>query len=260
MTTRSAIKPPSASDYSHLEPLPDPPKEPDMQQFIRVYSFASILEPHFADHSDVLIAGGGYLLQNTGDSIAGSFVPDCVFVRGVRDPDAIIDRNGYVISEVGKPPDFVLEVASRSTARRDYTIKREGYSALGVTEYWRFDHTGGRYHDAPLAGDTLVDSKYVPLPTHHEPDGLIWGHSEALGLDLCWDDGNLRFRDPATGEFLPTPEELQTERDAATAERDAATIERDAATVERDAAQARAEAAEAELDALREKLRRLQQD
>ena len=252
MTTRSAIKPPSASDYSHLEPLPDPPKEPDMQQFLRIYSFASILEPHFADRSDVLIAGGGYLLQNTGDSIAGSFVPDCVFVRGVRDPGAIIDRNGYIISEVGKPPDFVLEVASRSTARRDYTVKREGYAALGVTEYWRFDHTGGRYHDAPLAGDALVDDRYAPLPTRHEPDGLIWGHSEILELDLCWDAGNLRFRDPATGEFLLTPEELQAERDAATAERDVA-------TAERDRAQARAQAAEAELDALREELRRLQQ-
>ena len=77
------------------------------------------------------------------------------------DPKAIVARNGYVISEVGKPPDFVLEVASRSTGRRDYTVKRDGYAGYGVREYWRFDHTGGRFHDAALAGDVLVDGRYV---------------------------------------------------------------------------------------------------
>ena len=28
----------------------------------------------------------------------------------------------------------------------------------------------------------------------HESDGLIWGHSAVLGLDLCWDAGELRSR------------------------------------------------------------------
>ena len=46
----------------------------------------------------------------------------------------------------------------------------------------------------------------------HEPDGLIWGHSAVLGLDLCWDAGELRFRDPVSGEFLLTPEEEQASR------------------------------------------------
>jgi hypothetical protein len=136
-------------------------------------------------------------------------------------------------------------VASRSTGRRDYTVKREGYAGYGVQEYWRFDHTGGRFHDAPIAGDVLVDGKYERLEIHEDDDGLLWGHSEALGLDLCWDDGELRFRDPLTGEFLPTPEELQFERDAAEARADIA--------------EARAAAAEAESAALREQLRRLQQ-
>ena len=59
------------------------------------------------------------------------------------DPAAIFARNGYVISEVGKPPDFVLEVASESTGRRDYTHKRAIYAEYGVAEYWRFDRSGG---------------------------------------------------------------------------------------------------------------------
>ena len=133
-------------------------------------------------------------------------------------PDAIVSRNGYVISEVGKPPDFVLEVASRSTGRRDYTVKRTGYAGYGVQEYWRFDHTNGRYHDTALAGDVLTDAEYTPALITREPDGLVWGHSSVLDLDLCWDRGELRLRDPGTGQFLPTPEELQAAKEAAEAQ------------------------------------------
>ena len=80
-----------------------------------------------------------------------------------------------MIGEVGKPPEFVLEVASRSTGTRDYMEKRQGYAGYGVGEYWRFDGTGGRYHDAALSGDVLVEGEYRPVPIIHEDDGLIWG-------------------------------------------------------------------------------------
>ena len=46
----------------------------------------------------------------------------------------------------------------------------------------------------------------------HEADGLIWAHSAVLGLDLCWAAGDLRFRDPASGEFLLTPHEQRVGR------------------------------------------------
>ena len=215
MTSRSTLKP-AYADYSHLEPLPDPPRERDMQQDVGINAFRRVLEPHFAHRDDVLIAGGGFL-RHEATNDAERLAPDCVVTFGVN-PDAIVARNGYVISEVGKPPDFVLEVASRSTGRRDYTVKREGYAGYGVQEYWRFDHTGGRFHDVALAGDVLVDGRYQPLPIREEADGLIWGHSAVLGLDLCWDDGEFRLRNPITGEFLPNPAELQVERDAALAE------------------------------------------
>ncbi len=246
MTTRGVLRPSYADDYSHLEPLPDPPKEPDMQQEVGIHSFYGLLMPYFAHRDDVLIAGGGYLRHDASADMTGSLAPDCVVAFGVDNPRAIVARNGYVISEVGKPPEFVLEVASRSTGRRDYTVKREGYAGYGVTEYWRFDHTGGKFHDAPLAGDTLINGEYRPLPIHREADGLIWGYSAVLGLDMCWDDGELRVRNPMTGEFLPTPTELKAERDVAQAELDIAQAERDVA--------------QAEAAKLRERLRRLQQD
>ena len=115
---------------------------------------------------------------------AREFAPDFIFARQVRDPERVIRRNGYVISEVGKPPDLVLEVGSRNTGRRDFTVKREGYAALGIGEYWRFDPSGGEYHDVPLAGDTLVDGEYVSVEIVAESDGRHWGYSETLELEL----------------------------------------------------------------------------
>ena len=215
--------------------LPDPPREPDMEQWQTTTSFDAMLEAHFAQRVDVLISGAGFLRNDPRDE-REQFAPDCVVAFGV-DPSSIVSRNGYVIQHAGKPPDLVLEVASRATGRRDYTVKREGYAGYGVQEYWRFDHTGGQFHDDPLAGDSLVGEAYTPLAINLEPDGLIWGHSEVLGLDLCWDDGTLRVRNPETGRFLPTPEELRLELDAT---------------------QERAEAAETRVAELEEELRRLQ--
>ena len=80
-----------------------------------LFAFASTLAPHFAHRDDVLICGEGYLRREATND-AERLAPDCVVTFGVN-PEAIIARNGYVISEVGKPPDFVLEVASRSTGK-----------------------------------------------------------------------------------------------------------------------------------------------
>lgn len=215
MTTESALIQTNIEDYSRLEPLPDPPKEPDMWQRSILNSVAGALLAHFADRRDVLVCGEGYLRHDANEP--GGLVPDCAVTYGLSDPRAIIQRNGYVISEVGKPPDFVLEVASRSTGRRDYTVKREGYAALGVREYWRFDPTGGMYHDTALAGDALLNGEYMPVEIVSEPDGRHWGYSEVLRLELWWEEEELRFRNPETGEFLPMPEELQAAREAAEA-------------------------------------------
>ena len=36
---------------------------------------------------------------------------------------------GYIISEQGKPPDFVMEIASETTAETDVGEKRDEYAA-----------------------------------------------------------------------------------------------------------------------------------
>ena len=256
MITKSKLRP-QVADYAHLEPLPDPPREPDMQRFEHLRGAHQALKMHFANRDDVLVAGQGYL-RHEATNDAEQLAPNFMVTFGVN-PEGIISRNGYVISEVGKPPDFVLEVASRRTGWVDCTVKRRGYARYGVREYWRFDHTGGEFHDAALAGDVLSGDRYEPVPIHEDADGMKWGVSKVLGLHLCWIDGELRFRNPAKPKFLPTLLEVYeaskaAESRAATeaAGRIAAEARADSEAAARVAAEARAAELQAELERLRE--------
>ena len=251
MTTKPATQPPPkiapVTPPTKVERLPNPKRKPDaMSQFPHIARVCLILETHFRGHPDALVGSRGYFCRYANDR-SDYVAPDCIVAFGV-DPEYIRDvRNGYVISEVGKPPEFVLEVASESTAKLDYTVKPGIYAGFGVAEYWRFDRTGGQWHDAPMAGDRLVDGAYQPIELTTREDGLIWGRSDVLGLDLCWDRGWLRFYDPAAGEYLPDLMEAIGQRDAADAR---AAVE--AARAE--AAANRAAEAEAELIRLRAQL------
>ena len=249
MTTQTTLEQPHSEDYSHIEPLPDPPREPDMVQRKSLSTIDGTLGPHFAAFNDVLLTGEIYVRIDEED--ARELAPDFIFARQVSDPERAIRRNGYVISEVGKPPDLVLEVGSRSTGRRDYTVKREGYAALGIREYWRFDPSGGEYHDRPLAGDTLVDDEYVPIEVVAESGGRHRGYSEILELELWWEEGKLRFRDPASGQFLLTPQELYERAEEEHADRMAAEARAGTAEARAGTAEARVAELEAELRRLR---------
>ena len=161
------------------------------------------LGPHFAVFDDVLLTGETYARADEED--ASELAPDFIFARQVSDTERVIRRNGFVISEVGKPPDLVLEVGSRSTGRRNFTVKRKGYAALGIGECWRFNPSGGEHPDVPHAWDTLVDGECVPVEIVAESDGRHWGYSETLELELWWED-----RDAA----LPRPCEREVSSDA----------------------------------------------
>ena len=152
--------------------------------------------------------------------MTGLVYPD-LLVAFNADPALYRAHNGYVISEQGKPPDFVLEVASRSTGRRDTHDKRIAYADLGIPEYWRFDETG-RYHGTGtrLAGDRLVDGQYVPIQIDELPDGSLQGHSAILNVELRWIEGQLGWYDPETGLHIAT---MASEREALTQERAART-------------------------------------
>ena len=154
--------------------------------------------------------------------------PDCYVAFGV-DVEAILRHNTYLLWDVGKPPDFVLEIGSASTARTDLGTKRDLYARLGVGEYWRFDGTGGDFYREPLAGEYLVNGEYQRFDLSGEAEGLLWGHSPTLNLDLCWEAGRLRFYDPSTGIWLLNQMEQHSARRAAESALEVAESARDAA-------------------------------
>ena len=121
--------------------------------------------------------------------------------------DLLIRQKGYATLTQGKPPDLVLEVASESTGAVDYTDKRDEYAGYGIPEYWRFDPSGGSYHDAALAGDRLVDGEYERIEIEPLDGTNCRGYSAVLGLWLYWEDHQLRWLDPETGRYLRTHDE-----------------------------------------------------
>ncbi len=240
MTTKPAATP-GATDILQF---PDPrPCDLDMTTYyyMNFPAYPSSLAAHFGNLDTTVILSELAAGLRPTESYEHILFPDLLIAFN-GDPAACRARNGYLIPEQGKPPDFVLEVASKTTGERDETYKRDAYAAMGVIEYWRFDNTGGLYYSAPLAGDTLVDGQYQPIPVSRLEDGSFWGRSTVLNLDLCWERGVLRFWDPVGQRYLTTDQEERAARRAAEAQRDS----------ER---QARAEA-EARIRQLEEELRR----
>ena len=222
MTTKPTAKAMPAEARPKLSALPDPPKRPDaMKQRRNLATSDQVLRSHYRNRPDVLVSGDGYLCYEARDA-RRSPRPDCIVSFNMPISPEVIEEeaNGYVISEIGKPPEFVLEIASESTGGRDYTVKRDNYASLLVGEYWRFDRTGGLYHDAALAGDRLVNGVYAPIPVERGADGIIRGYSPALDLELHWYFRRLRFWNPARGEYLPDLIEALTALEYAERQRD----------------------------------------
>ena len=251
--------PPSfAAGLPPLTELPDPPQIPDMPtQMPDLVRAFSVLTDYYLSVPDAAVMGNCYLASDV-HHINGSPYPDCMVAFEMPRPkQEVVDANGYLISELGKPPDFVLEVASKSTGVRDYTEKRAIYAGFGVPEYWRFDYTEGDFHDAALAGDRLTPSGgYEPIAVTRTPEGIYRGYSAVLNLELHWDAGQLRFWNPDTGDYVLDITENRVRREASEAahlatsdQLEAALIDRNDAREQRDANAARAEANAAQRDA-----------
>ena len=168
--------------------------------------------------------------------------PDLLVALGVP-PWA--DRPTYKLWE-DPVPELVIEMLSESTAENDVGWKRETYAHLGVCEYWLFDPLGFKLAK-PLAGHRLRAGRYQAIRA--DVAGRL--RSRVLGLDLHVRDGELRFRDPATGEDLRTYEESEDERAMERNRADAAERGRAAEKGRADAEKSRADAAERELAQLR---------
>jgi Uma2 family endonuclease len=167
------------------------------------------LERHFLDEP-LAWAGGNFLLYYEKGNPRASVAPDVVFVRGIEKSD----RPLYKLWEEGRPPDFVIEVTSRSTRREDLSLKKALYERLGISEYFLFDPTGD-YLKPRLQGyrleKGLEQGRYRPLV--HDPDGSLL--SRTTDLRLRPEGQNLRLIDAGTGEKLLWIAEESAARQAA---------------------------------------------
>ena len=187
-----------------LAQFPEFPPRYDMQNIgdLHEIGYVPTLKRHFGARDTTLVYGE-VPIGTTLSVRLGLRIPDLIIAFDC-DPERAIERQGYDITEQGKPPDFVMEIASKTTGRVDYTEKRVDYERYRIPEYWRFDATGGDYHDAALAGDRLVDGRYEPILIERTDDGGRRGYSEVLGLYVCWMDGDLLWYDPRTDSYLLT--------------------------------------------------------
>ena len=118
-------------------------------------------------------------------------------ILGSRSPDRVLYRLGLPSCVSWA---MVVMPFARATLPTAFVKKAGSFSSSAAF----------RYSILGPAGDVVADGEYIPVEIDHEPGGQVWGHSEVLGLHLCWEAGELRFRDPDSGELLLTPEEQRT--------------------------------------------------
>ena len=157
-------------------------------------------------------------------------------------------RADYDVDQLG-PPDFVLEVVSRSTWKHDIGRKLDCYQQMGVRECLLFDVNAEDRAGTgkELWGFALTPRRREPLDERVLPNGELGVCSEVLGLVAYVAERTppstpketwaltMRWHDPATATDIPDYDQSRAE---AQAER------------------SRAEAAERRVAELEERLRR----
>ena len=132
--------------------------------------------------------------------------PDVFAARGVSKHR----RRYYLVWEEKKAPEVIIELTSKSTRKEDLKEKFHLYrDTLKVQEYFLFD-PHQEYLRPQLQGYRLVQGQYVRINPVADrlPSQVLGLHLEAHGRDL-------RLYDPATGRWLPTPEEVRKKEAAA---------------------------------------------
>ena len=95
-----------------------------------------------ADRPDVFVSGDGFAMYDEYNGNA-RVAPDCCIAFGVDRAGVRENMANFWVWRVGKVPDFVMEMASPSTAANDLGPQARSVSALedsrilAVRSYWR---------------------------------------------------------------------------------------------------------------------------
>lgn len=157
--------------------------------------------------------------------------PDVLVTKGLEQRQ----RENYLLWQEGPPPNIVIEITSKSTREEDLEDKFEIYrDEVRVVEYFLFDPRA-EYLRPALQGYRLQAGQYERIKR-------LAGRlpSIELGLHLEQHDRQLRFWDPTTRRWLPSPQEAC-----------------EAAEAERQRAEAKWRQASAEAERLRQELETL---
>jgi Uma2 family endonuclease len=197
-------RPPVADDLDYPTRDGKPMAETQLHGLLMM-ALIQTLEAFFAADPRAYVWGNLLMFYERGDR-RRHVSPDVFFVRGV--PKRV--RDNYLIWRERKAPQVIIELTSRTTRREDTDTKFALYrDVMRVREYFLFDPRA-EYLDPPLQGYRLRAGTYIPIrPVRGRlPSRWLKLHLERAGTDL-------RLWNPATGQWLLTPEE---ERDQAQAE------------------------------------------
>lgn len=187
-----------------------------------------ILRYYWRDRGDVYIGGNMFVYFDPNQVKTRNFRgPDFFVIKGVKDNSP---RKSWVVwEEEGLTPDFVIELASPTTADFDVAGKKDIYEQMLETpEYIVYNPD-----TEVLRGWRLVRGQYVELKPNEQ--GWLWCNELGLWLGVIehlFEDQTqpakvLRFFD-ADGRLLPTRAEAESQR-AEAAERRAEAAEQEIA-------------------------------
>ena len=224
-----------------------------------------LLHSLFEDRPDVFMSGMVFVSYDETDGNA-RLAPDFFIAFDVPNESIRTNLPNFWVWEIGKVPDFALEMASPSTADNDLGYKRDKYAELGIAEYWRFDATGGELYGQPMVGERLVDGEYQPYEIQEEADGSLRAYSPMLNVDFYWDGDEFDVLDPVTGitvdKRIAAEERAEIAEERAEIAHDRAEMAQERAEIAQERANAEREAriaAEERERALLEELNRLRQ-
>ncbi len=237
----------------------------------QIAEFLKDLEAHLGDVESLFMISNIPIRYNPENHRL--FVAPDWYISFNVDIAAIRYETSYNVWEIGKPPEFALEVASPSTFQRDIYEKPGIYARIGIPEYWMFDPTGGRLYGQPLTGFRLANGEYEPIEIALNEHGVESGYSETLRLRLCslerarlselesiqpgmaleddYNPARLLFQNRDTGLYLPGAR-------ARIAQAERAERGREQAETRASLAETRFARAESENERLRERIRRME--
>ena len=156
-----------------LLPLPDPPEREsdDMTSFHHLTKNGGVhhLIQHLGDPDTTIVEGERSIIPEPGAPASDRLVPDLLIAFNA-DPATYRQDNGYVLSRQGKPPDFVMEIASPSTGRQDekMQITRGQLELIDNHRPACRPNCRARYQEL---GDTLLETLRSPKVTAFEHTG-----------------------------------------------------------------------------------------